>query len=313
MTAMRAVALAMLVVLGISSPAGAESARGPVALGLAMPRQDAFLSLLRDDVADYARTVPGVSVAIADAGNDMGRQIDQVKDFVAHHVSAIVVVPVNPQGTDTINRLAAQAHIPLVYLNLRPPQGSFPGKVAVVSSNDLVAGRLQMHKLAALMGGKGTLVLLKGLPSEGSAVERTEGVKEVLKKYPDIHLVAEIEAHWKRADAERAISDLLARGTTISAIAANNDEMAIGAVQALEKAGVAPGSVLVGGVDATAEAVARIRQGTIAVTVLQDAKSQATRAVDDAIRLVDGQDVQQYDWVPFALVTPKTLGMSAAR
>ena len=296
-------------ILAVSILVGmAGSALADTKIGLTMAKfDDKFLTILRNAVADQAKSVDGVSVDIVDAKNDVGTQLEQVKAFIAQKVDAILLCPVDEGQTKEMADLAGAAGIPLVYINKRPPEDKFVGKVAIVSSNDLVAGRLQMLKLAGLMGGKGNLVILNGDPKASAALERTRGMKEILARFPDIKIVQEGTANWSRDEGEATVSGWLKSGAKIDAVAADNDEMAIGAIQAFQKANVSLDSVVIGGVDATPDALAQMQQGNMEVTVLQNAARQGQQAITDAIKMAKGERAQLYDWVPYELVTTNNL------
>ena len=99
------------------------------------------------------------------------------------------------------------------------------------------------------------------------------------------------------------MNNWLTAGIPIDAVAANNDEMAIGAIMAIRQAGIAPGKILVGGVDATPDALAEVEKGALAVTVFQDARGQGRGALDAAVKLSRGEKVDSFVWIPFELVT----------
>jgi inositol transport system substrate-binding protein len=108
-----------------------------------------------------------------------------------------------------------------------------------------------------------------------------------------------------RRERARSHEQLADRWDKDHAVAANNDEMAIGAIMAIRQAGT-PGKILVGGVDATPDALAELAKGTLAVTVFQDARGQATGAVDAAVKLARGDRMDPFVWIPFELVTRDT-------
>ncbi len=122
------------------------------------------------------------------------------------------------------------------------------------------------------------------------------------KKYPEIKIVEKRTAKWLRPLASSVVEDWLDSGKEFDAIAANNDEMAIGAVAALEKYGKLD-SVMVVGVDATQEAIEELVLGGLTATVLQDAKQQGEKALEVALESGLGMPVRQNTWIPFRLVT----------
>ena len=136
---------------------------------------------------------------------------------------------------------------------------------------------------------------------------RTTGTKEVIAKYPDIKVVQEQMADFQRNKAIDLMTNWITMGEEINAIASNNDEMAIGAILAMQQAGMSPDQVYVGGVDATADALDYMEQGLLDITVFQDAKGQGRGALDAAVKLTKGEKVEQYTMIPYELVTPKNM------
>ncbi|WP_455985440.1 substrate-binding domain-containing protein [Methylorubrum extorquens] len=114
-------------------------------------------------------------------------------------------------------------------------------------------------------------------------------------------IVAEASANWNRQQAQDQVKAWLQSGLKLDAIAANNDEMALGAAAALKAAGLS-GKVLVGGVDGTSDGIAAVKSGELWVSVLQDAQMQGSQAAIDAMKLARGEYVQPYDWVPHGLI-----------
>ena len=290
---------AAVVLLVVSAPACATT------IGVTMSPPVAFMRLLRDSIAEHAAS-RGLTVDFAHAADGAGeRQIAQVRQFIAAKVDALLVVPVDAAAGTTITRLAQEADIPLIYMNNGPREDWVAGRVALVLPNDLVAGRLQMRKLAQMLNGTGRVAILSGHPAHAGAALRTRGVKEVIAEFPGLRRVAERAADWDRAKARICVADWLTRNIAIDAIAANNDEMALGAAEALEAAGIPTGRILIGGVDATADGIAAMQRKRLAVTIYQDAAMQARRAIEDALASIRREPVQQYDWVPFELVTDR--------
>ena len=265
---------------------------------------DNFLTAVRQAMAQRAAATPDLHIQFQDAQGDVGKQISQVQNFVSQKVDAIIVVPVDTSATKRITSAASGAGIPLVYVNRKPDEKTLPQKVAVVASDDVLAGRLQMTALAKRMGGHGNLVILLGDLANNSTQGRTEGVKAVLKNNPGIKVIEQQTANWERTKAIDLVNNFISKGDKINGVAANNDEMALGAVIAFQQDGTSPKTVAIGGVDATADGLAALKKGDLAVTVFQNAKGQGQTAVDDALKLVHGQSVSQYDTIPFELVTP---------
>jgi ABC-type sugar transport system substrate-binding protein len=302
---MKRMLIALAAATILSSAAHAEK------IGVSMALfDDNFLTVLRNGMADYAKTLPGVSLQIEDAQNDVAKQLSEIQNFVAAKVDAIIVNPVDTDATPAMTKLAAEAGIPLVYVNRQPKDLDKLGKkAAFVASNESDSGTLEMKEICKLLSGKGEVVVMMGELSNQAARQRTADVHEVIKS-PDcsgIKIVQEQTANWARTQAQDLMTNWITKGVKFDAVVSNNDEMAIGAIQALKASGVDTKKAIVGGVDATADALASMKGGDLKVTVFQNAAGQGKSAVDTARKLAKGEAVEQKIWVPFELVTPANM------
>jgi inositol transport system substrate-binding protein len=162
-----------------------------------------------------------------------------------------------------------------------------------------------MEQLALLAGEKGNVVIMQGELTNEAALDRTKGCNDVVAKYPGMKVVETDTANWDRAQGQALMENWLQSGTEFTIVCANNDEMALGAILALKAAGKTLGvdGVLVGGVDATADALASLEAGELATTVFQDASGQGGGGVNAAIMLINGETVEDYVDIPYQLVT----------
>ena len=291
---------------GAAAPTAAEPAAGaadkPIKIGVSMLFDDLWLTTLRDAMTAYAASQPGVELIMADSKEDVPAQLSQVENFVAKNVDAIVPIPANTDATDPMTKAATDAGIPLVYVNRKP--ANLPDGVAYVGSDSIDAGIFQMQWIADKLGGKGNVVLMEGNLSQEAAQMRTAGVEQVAAKYPDIKITKKDTANWSRDQGLALMENWLSTGDQIDAVASNNDEMAIGALSAIEAAGKL-GQIIVGGVDASPDALAEMDKGRLNVTVFQNAKGQGEGGIKAAIALARGEKVEQITWIPYELVTPE--------
>jgi len=210
---------------------------------------------------------------------------------------------------EPLTQAARDANIPLVYLNSNPYAGKeseMPEGVYYVGSQEVTAGELQMQYAGEKMSGKGNICILMGGLTYEASFQRTEGVKNIIAStYPDIKVLAEETGDWQR-DKALAVTEnwLTAYGDDIDAIFANNDEMALGAIQCLNTLGIK--DVMVFGIDATPDAVKAVEEGTMTGTVFQDAVGQAEGAMQLAVKAAGSDTIaDQILWIPFILVTPE--------
>jgi len=259
---------------------------------------DNFLTIVRNSITRELKN-EHVSGQIEDAKGDVSQQLQQVQNFIGQGVDAIIVNPVDTNAVKPIVDLATKSGVPLVFVNRRPAT-EFTSKMAYVGSDSELAGRLQMEALAKTMNYKGNVAILLGDLANEATRDRTKGVKTVIAKYPDMKVVQEQTAKFMRNDAVDVVSNWMTAGDDIQAIASNNDEMAIGALQALGKN---PNHIVIAGVDGTPDALQMIKNGKMVATVFQDAKGQGEGSVQTAVKLAKGEKVEPNVMIPYQLIT----------
>lgn len=297
----------ILFALAATLPLVAPSAACAQKIGVAMAAfDDNFLTVVRDAMSEHAAGMKGVTLRFEDAQSDVKMQIKQVQEFIDQKVDAIIVSAVDTSTTPQITKLTIAAGIPLVYVNRMPSDKKLPPRVVYVGSNEVDSGTLQMKEVCRLLGGKGKILLIAGPQSQQAARQRTQDVKDVIAKPPcsGIKIVDTGLAEWERTKSFDLVSRRLAAGLKFDAIVANNDEMALGAIQALRAAKMMSKSTIVAGVDATQDALASMTSGDLKVTVFQNGAAQGVGSVDTALTLARGQKVASWVWIPFELVTP---------
>jgi inositol transport system substrate-binding protein len=291
-------------------------------IGVAMAQfDDNFLTVLRNGMIAYAKTLPNVTLQVEDGANDVNKQLSEIQNFVASKVDAIIVNPVDTDATAAITKLAADAKIPLVYVNRQPANlDSLPANQAFVASNESDSGTLEAKQICKLLkdAGKGSgagIYVMEGILSNQSARQRTQDVHDVIAT-PECNFIKIIDqqtANYQRDQAQSLMANWLTTGAKYDAVVANNDEMAIGAIQAMKAAGVDTKAAIVGGIDATQDALASMKAGDLKVTVFQDAAGQGKGALDAALKLAKGEKVDRTVWIPFQLVTPENMANFAKK
>ena len=282
---------------------------------------DNFLTVLRNGMIRMADEMDGVEVQVEDAQNDVAKQLDQINNFIASGVDAIIVNPVDTSATQAMTAAAESAGVPLVYVNREPINvDHLPDNQAFVASNEIESGTLEAFEICKILRAQGKAggaraYMLMGELSNQAAVQRSKDVHDVIgmDMCKFITLIDEQTANWSRDEAQDLMTNWLSAGEPFDAVFANNDEMAIGAIQAMKAAGLDMSVIVVGGVDATQDALAAMAAGDLDVTVFQDAAGQGAGALDAAIRLADGQSVDQKVYIPFLLVTPDNMDQFMTR
>ena len=286
-------------------------------IGVSMAKfDDNFLTVLRNGMSDYAKTQKDVSLQVEDAKNDVSKQLSQMQNFIANKVDAIIVNPVDTSATAAMTKLAADAGVPLVYVNREPADVDKLGpKAAFVASNEADSGTLETKEICKMLGGKGDILVMEGELSNQAAVQRTKDIHDVIATdaCKGIKIIAEQTAEWDRTKAQNLMTNWLSKGLKYDAVIANNDEMAIGVIQAVKAAGGDTKKLIVGGVDATQDALASMKAGDLKVTVFQDAAGQGQGAIDTALKIAKGEKVNTKVYIPFQLVTPENMDKFAKK
>lgn len=262
-----------------------------------------FLTIIRQSIEKEAQA-RHVDVQFEDARGDTGRQADQVQSFIASGVDAIIVDPVDSASTPQLTKMVQQARMPLVYVNRTPGDKTLPPGVVFVGSDERESGTLQMEALAKLANYKGNVAIMIGNLTDAGALQRTKDVEQVVAKYPAMKVVQKQPANYSRSEGMDLMQNWTGNGEEIDIVAANNDEMAIGAAMALEKS---QKKLLIGGIDATPDGLKALASDKIQVTVFQDAVGQGKTALAVALKLIKGEKVESHVWIPFELVTKENM------
>ena len=274
-----------------------------------------FIAVMAKGMTDHTGKLPGVKLQLEDAKNDVANQLSQVQNFIASGVDAIVVNAVDTSATQAMTDAAAKAKIPLVYVNRQPINiDTLPDGQAFVASNEVDSGTLQTKEVCRILKEKGkgkgaNIVVLVGELSNQAAVQRTKDIHDVIAT-PDCSFMKVVEEQtggWKRDAGQDIVTNWISKGVKFDAIIANNDDMALGAVNALKKNGISTKDIPVSGIDATQEALKAMQDGDLAVTVFQDAVGQGAGSIDTALNILAGKKVEKKVYSPFQLVTPANL------
>ncbi len=276
-------------------------------IGVAMSLfDDNYLTVLRHNIQRHAKDL-GVEVQMEDAQGDIARQQSQIENFVAAGVDGIITMLVDADSGKAMSKIADQAGIPLVFVNMLPANmEKFPQKQAWVGSNEEQAGELQATEVCKLASGKGDAVILMGQLGTTGQRGRTAAAERVLKSdtCKGIKVLDAQTANWMRTPAMDLMTNWVTSGMKPTIVLGNNDEMALGAIQALKSSGVGMKDVIVAGVDATQDALAAMEAGDLDVTVYQSAKGQGEGSLETVLKIARGEKFEQKVDVPFELVTP---------
>lgn len=233
-------------------------------------------------------TARGVNLKFSDAQNKQENQIKAVRGFIAQGVDGIILAPVVETGWEPVLRDAKRAHIPVVLVDRGIKVNDNSLYTTLIASDFVAEGRKAAEWLAQKMNGKANIIELQGTPGAAPAIDRKKGFEEGISKYPDMKIIASQSGDFRRSGGKEVMEALLKKyGDEINAVYAHNDDMALGAIQALEEAGRKPGNdvivVSVDGVKSAFEAMVQ-KKLNCSVECSPLLGSMAFTAIEQAIK-----------------------------
>lgn len=281
---------------------GEASASGDrIVLALSTLNNPFFVELR--DGAQAAADQAGVQLSIVDAQNDSATQANQLATAASGNTKAVIVNPVDSDAAVSAVNALINGGIPVIGVD-RTVTGV--DLASLVASDNVAGGRQAADELAKAMGETGSVIHLQGVSGTSASRERGAGFDEGMLAYPGITVVAKQTANFDRAAALDVTTNLLQANPGVTGLFAENDEMALGAIQALgARAGA---DVFVVGFDGTADGLAAISAGTLVATIAQQPAELGRLAIELAVRVMNGETIETT--VPVEVVSVTTLNVA---
>lgn len=267
-------------------------------IGLAISTLDNPFFVDLKDGAEAKAAELGVSLRVVDAQDDPARQLSGIEDLIARKVDLILVNPTDSAAVVPAILAANRAGIPVITIDRSADGGEV---AAYIASDNVLGGKMAGEFIAELLGGKGKVVEIEGIPGTNAARERGQGFNEAMANYPEMEVVARQEAGFDRAKGLTVMENILQAQPEIDAVFCHNDEMALGAIIAIQAAGRAD-KIKVVGFDATDDAVAAVKEGRMLATVAQQPRLMGALGVEYALKVLQGEEVADFLPVPLELV-----------
>ena len=276
---------------------GGGGGEGGQRIGLSVSTlNNPFFVSLRDS-AQQAADDAGAELVVSDAQNDTAQQQDDVQNFISQQVSAILVNPVDSDAVVPAVEAANDAGIPVIALDRKASGGDV---VATIASDNVQGGRMAGEELIRLVGS-GNVAQLEGIPGTDPARDRGQGFQEAIDTQSSVKVVASQTADFDRSEGLTVTENIMQANSDIKGIFAQNDEMALGAVQALgDQAG---DDVKIAGFDGGEDALNAIQDGTMNATIAQQPDKMGSLGVETAISMINGESVEENIPVEVNLVT----------
>ena len=244
MKSVRLAAMALLVPIFLSSPLPAASKKLVVGFSQ-IGAESAWRTAETESIVSEAKK-RGADLKMSDAQQKQENQIKALRSFVAQRVDAIILAPVVETGWQPVLREVKRANIPVVLVD-RGINVSDQSLYATLIASDFVQeGRMAADWLAKKLNGKGNIVELQGTTGAAPAIDRKKGFEEGIAKHPGLKIIKSQSGDFTRSKGKEVMEAFLkAEGKNIQAAYAHNDDMALGAIQAIEEAGFKPGTDII--------------------------------------------------------------------
>ena len=273
-----AIACAGTLMAGTAACGSTSSSGGDKVALLVSTLNNPFFVDLRDGAQAAAKDL-GVDLMVSDAQNDSSTQQNQAQNAQSQGAKAVIINPV-----DSVTGEDVTSHI---------------------ASDNVAGGAQAADELAKAVGEKGKVIILQGTPGAASTRDRGDGFKKEIKKYSGIEVVAEQTANFDRAEALDVTTNLMQSNPDVVGIYAENDEMALGAIQSLgSKAGA---DVKIFGFDGTEDGLKAVSNGTMVGTIAQQPKELGKKAVEAAVKAIKGESVEKTESIEVKTVTKENV------
>ncbi|WP_091741247.1 ribose ABC transporter substrate-binding protein RbsB [Marininema mesophilum] len=257
-----------------------------------------FFVSLRDGAQKEAKQ-KGAELIVADAQDDTAKQASDVEDLIQKKVDILLINPTDSKAVAAAIRSANKAKIPVITVD-RATEG---GKVlSHIASDNVEGGKMAGKYMLDQLGDKGKVIELEGIPGTTAARDRGQGFHKALQGHNKVKILASQPANFERAKGLSVMENLLQREKDVQAVFAHNDEMALGALEAIR---AAKKEIMVVGFDATEDAVKAVKKGTLSATIAQKPEEIGKQAVDISMRASKGEKVKEFYPVSLKLVTKK--------
>ncbi len=246
----------------------------------------------------------GVRMTVLDGNQNAEKQVGQVENLITQGIDGILIEPVSREALAPAIAACKEAGIPVITFNQRVANQE--AATSFVGVDMVQGGMMEMEEAAASLSGKGNIVILHGPMGGDAQVGRDQGYRRVLAKYPGIRVVAEQSGNWVRGDSYAIMENWIQSGKQIDAVVSQNDDMALGALKAVEEAGM-EARIRVFGLDATPDGLRAIQEGRLTCTISQNADRQGAIAVNALIDAAIGKDVSPEYIIDHVLITQKNV------
>ncbi len=290
---------------GDTSAQSSESGgSGALRIGVTVYDMSSFITAGKEGMESYAKA-NNIELLWNAANLDVSTQANQMDQLINAGVDAIVVVPVQADSLQPQVTAAKAKGVPIIPVNAELNNPDIAGNV---QPDDVKAGEAEMQMMADELDGKGNIVVLQGPLGQSGQTNRQKGIENVLAKYPDIKVLAQDTANWKRDEAVNKMKNWIsAYGDDIDGVVAQNDDMGLGALQALKESGT---TVPIVGIDGIEDGLKAVESGDFIGTMLQNGTVELSAGLAVAAAVAKKEQVNTAPVYIMPKITKENVGVA---
>jgi len=293
---------ACLLMAGLTVTASASEGKTYKVVALMKQNADTFVQKISDAIIARAQELGAeVELIMHDAEGEISKQLDQAETALTAGCDAVILNAVDVEGSAPIVNMFMEKGIPVIECNTLT--NNIDEATCYVGSDDVDAGRIQAEFLKTVLADDARVCYMMGPIGVSPQIYRLEGIKTYLFDVTNITVLQEQTANWKRDQAMALAENWLTMYPDLDAIICQNDDMAMGVLEAVEAAG-RKDKVIVIGIDAIEDALEAVKAGRLDCTVFQDAAGQGAGSLDVALKCAKEGTTEHEDvMIPFVLIT----------
>ncbi|UQV23628.1 ribose ABC transporter substrate-binding protein RbsB [Vibrio sp. J383] len=253
-----------------------------------------FFVTMKDGAEAKAEEL-GYKLIVLDSQNDPSKELSNIEDLTIRGVKAILINPTDSDAVSNAIRIANRSNIPVLTLDRGASRGDV---VSHIASDNVIGGEMAGHYIMEKVGEKAKVIQLEGIAGTSAARERGEGFMNAVNG-SDLELLASQPADFDRTKGLNVMENLLAANPDVQAVFAQNDEMALGALRAVQASGK---DVLIVGFDGTEDGIAAVNRGLLGATVAQQPDLIGSLGIEMADKVLKGETVDEYIPVPLKII-----------
>ncbi|MFW6047471.1 MAG: sugar ABC transporter substrate-binding protein [Candidatus Woesearchaeota archaeon] len=280
------------------------SAQEELDIALSVPSLSLTFFVNMEQAVEEVSEDLNVNITTFDARDDMSKQVSDVEDIIVREFDGVLISPIESKGMAPAVQSLKDSGIPVITIDRGVEDVN---TLSHVGADNVEGGRIAGKYIAEKLNGEGNVLELTGSPGATPTIDRGEGFNEIMDEYSDIEVLDRQTGRFSRSEGMSVMEDLLAAHSDVDAVFSHNDDMAVGALEAIESDGRLDDMIVVG-FDAIEDGLAAIEEGRLDATIEQFPGGQSERALELMVNYIrNGEEPPQEEYIEPSLITNDNL------